>query len=63
MFCNKSELLLLLFSCRCIVVNETHKYDGYNCKGVSSIAILIALVGLIKNTHQISGARFLFLYI
>lgn len=39
--------------------NESRKYDGCNRKRVSSIAILIALVSLIKKTAIHLGAFFI----
>ena len=43
-------MLALLFN-QSIMVSEFRKYDGYDCKEIFSIAILIALVGLIKKTQ------------
>lgn len=49
--------LLSLILNRSTMCNESRKYDGCDRKRVSSIAILIALVSLIKKTP--SGAFFM----
>ena len=55
-------MLALLFN-QSIMVSEFRKYDGYDCKEIFSIAILIALVGLIKKTQQFLLIEALFLFV
>jgi hypothetical protein len=45
------------------MVSEFRKYDGYDSNEISSVAILIALVGLIKKVQQFLLIEALFLFV
>jgi hypothetical protein len=48
----------LALSCmRAYTLYEFQKFDGYDCKGLSSIAILIVLMGLTKNAYDLIIGR------
>lgn len=55
--------VLALVSNQSNMVSEFRKYDGYDSNGISSVAILIALVGLIKKVQQFLLIEALFLFV